>query len=233
MTNSVVVTGASRGLGICLVERFIQEGWIVVAARRKSSPRLDAVRRSAPERLIEVTLDVTIREEILAAANQVTSRLGSIDVVINNAAILPEEGRGSVETMNVEVGLRVFDVNTLGPLRVIQAFLPLLGKGERRLIINVSSEAGSVADCWRKDEHHYCMSKAALNMQSMILKNYLGPLGFEVLAVHPGWMRTDMGGPNADIEPEQAAAGLFALAQQRRQPEEGMYIDYQGKPLRW
>jgi NAD(P)-dependent dehydrogenase (short-subunit alcohol dehydrogenase family) len=77
------------------------------------------------------------------------------------------------------------------------------------------------------------MSKAALNMQSRILQNYLEPKGFRVLAVHPGWMRTDMGGSDADIHPDEAAEGIFGLAMRPREAQEPIYIDYQGKVLQW
>jgi NAD(P)-dependent dehydrogenase (short-subunit alcohol dehydrogenase family) len=77
------------------------------------------------------------------------------------------------------------------------------------------------------------MSKAALNMQSAILKNDLGREGIEVLAVHPGWMRTEMGGPHAAIDPKEAAAGIVALTRTRRGPADPFYLDYTGKPLNW
>jgi NAD(P)-dependent dehydrogenase (short-subunit alcohol dehydrogenase family) len=153
--------------------------------------------------------------------------------VVNNAAILPQAGRGSLEATNIEIGLSVFDANALGPLRVTQAFVPLLRAGTRRLIVNVSSEAGSIGDCWRKDDHLYCMSKAALNMQSAILKNDLGREGFEILVVHPGWMRTEMGGAKADIEATEAARGIVKLTRSKRGAEEPFFVDYEGEALRW
>jgi NAD(P)-dependent dehydrogenase (short-subunit alcohol dehydrogenase family) len=113
------------------------------------------------------------------------------------------------------------------------AVSPLLKKGDRKLIINVSSEAGSIADCWRESEFAYSMSKAALNMQSKILQNYLKPRGFKVLAVHPGWMQTDMGGADADIPADEAAEGIFRLAEKNWNPDDEIYMDYRGQPLPW
>jgi NAD(P)-dependent dehydrogenase (short-subunit alcohol dehydrogenase family) len=182
-----------------------------------------------------VPLDVTQANSVTAAATAVASRCEGLDVLVNNAAILPEAGRGTIETTNVEVGLQVFDVNSLGPLRVTQAFLPLLRRGQRRLIVNVSSEAGSIADCWRKDDLLYCMSKSALNVQTAILKNALAPEGFQLLAVHPGWMRTSMGGPEADLDPRDAAGALFELFTRGAptNPDATFYLDYRGEPLRF
>jgi NAD(P)-dependent dehydrogenase (short-subunit alcohol dehydrogenase family) len=125
------------------------------------------------------------------------------------------------------------NVNTFGPLRMVQQFLPLLERGDYKLIVNISSEAGSIADCWRESEFAYSMSKAALNMQSKILQNHLKPHGFKILAVHPGWMRTDMGGAEADIHPDEAAEGIFNLAVKKWNPEDEIYMDYRAQPIRW
>jgi NAD(P)-dependent dehydrogenase (short-subunit alcohol dehydrogenase family) len=116
---------------------------------------------------------------------------------------------------------------------MIQQFLPLLKKGKRKLLINISSEAGSIADSTRTGEMAYCMSKAALNMQSKILHNYLAPKGIKVLAVHPGWVRTDMGGKDADISAQESAEGIFMLATQTWKADDTIYLDYRGNPMRW
>lgn len=233
MSRSILITGASRGLGLCLAELYAEAEWKVFAGCRGPAPDLRALADKHPHRVFPISLDVTNRDVLFAARDAVTEQSSSLDALINNAAILPEIGRGPIETMNIEIGLELFDVNSLGPLRVTQTFLPLLRGGERRLIVNVSSEAGSVGECWRKDEYLYCMSKAALNMQTAILKNHLSPEGFEVFAVHPGWMRTEMGGPNADIPPGVAAAGIFALSQTSRAPTDPFYMDYLGKTMKW
>jgi NAD(P)-dependent dehydrogenase (short-subunit alcohol dehydrogenase family) len=225
------VTGANKGLGLSLVRAFLETGARVFAGFRAPAAPLEELASVHAERLTLLPLDVTNAREVRSAALAVRSRTETLDVLVNNAAILPEQGRGKLESLDVEIGLRLFDTNALGPLRVTQAFLPLLRAGERKLIVNVSSEAGSVMDCRRTEEHLYCMSKAALNMQSAILRNDLGREGFEVLAVHPGWMRTEMGGPSAHIDPMEAAQGIVALTQRRRAPEDPFYIDYRGAPL--
>lgn len=99
--------------------------------------------------------------------------------------------------------------------------------------MNISSEAGSIADGWRKEAFAYCMSKSALNMQSKILQNYLGPRGFKILAVHPGWVKTDMGGTNATISTKESAEGIFKLAIKKWTGEDMIYIDYKGNAMRW
>lgn len=233
MTPSILITGAGRGLGPCLVHCYLEAGFTVFAGTRQPSPNLVEQRKGSPERLFEISLDVTSGQSLKTAVTEVGAIVTSLDVLVNNAAILPEAGRGALADLAIDVGLQVYDVNALGPLRVTQAFLPLLEKSQRRLIVNISSEAGSIGNCWRKDEFLYCMSKAALNMQTMILKNLLSPRGFELLAIHPGWLRTDMGGPNADLDPREAAEGIFLLTTQPRQSRSETYIDHRGKPMQW
>lgn len=233
-TPTIFITGAGRGVGLSLVEAFRDANYRIFAGFREHSAELDVVAR-ASKAIRPVPIDVTRADSVRAAAHRVSEETDGLDVLVNNAAILPESGRGTLETTNVEVGLSVFDVNSLGPLRVTQAFLPLLRRGARRLIVNVSSEAGSVGDCWRKDDFLYCMSKSALNMQTAILKNALAPEGFQLLALHPGWVRTTMGGPSASLSPSESAAALLRLIDAPAPTDEKapFYLDYRGEPLPW
>lgn len=106
--------------------------------------------------------------------------------------------------------MQTIDVNACGPLRVVQQFLPLLQDGHVKLIVNMSSEAGSIQDCERTVWYGCCMSEVALNMQSRILASYLAPQGFRVVAVHPGGMKTDML-PSCTRSPGEAAESIYAL----------------------
>jgi NAD(P)-dependent dehydrogenase (short-subunit alcohol dehydrogenase family) len=216
-----------------LAERFATLGWNVIATRLDPSERLGALVSRMPDTVLDIAMDVTNATTIAAAKQLILARYSCIDVLVNNAGVLLPEGRGPLGDLDFEAGKRVFDVNALGPLRVTQAFLPLLQAGTRKLLLNISSEAGSVADCWRKDEYFYCMSKSALNMQSAILRNHLEECGVEVLAVHPGWMRTDMGGAGADIEPEVAAESISRLIEEPRLGRKDIYFDYRGQAMRW
>jgi len=182
-----------------------------------------------------VELDVTDLTSIQRAARSVSEQTPALDMLINNAAVYLQKPARPLEELDFSDMhfQKTMDVNAFGPLRVTQQFLPLLEKGERKLIVNISSEAGSLSDCQRPTEYAYCMSKAALNMASRILQNYLKARGFKVLAIHPGWMRTDMGGQDADIHPDEAAEGIFQLAMKQWQPEDEIYMDYQGSILPW
>ncbi|MGC4089004.1 MAG: SDR family oxidoreductase [Polyangiaceae bacterium] len=232
MSGTVLITGAAKGLGFFLCEVFRESGWTVFAGHREMSSALAAFAASDAA-VHPVPLDVTDPEGVRAAARVVAGRVSALDVLLNNAAILPQAGRGRIDQVDIEVGQRVFDVNALGPLRVTQAFLPLLERGQRRLLVNVSSEAGSIGECWRHDDYLYCMSKAALNMQTVLLRNALAESRISLLAVHPGWMRTSMGGPNAALDPRDSARALRSLVEAPRAADAPIFVDQNGQALAW
>lgn len=231
--QNILITGAGQGLGLALTKRFIEAGYFVVAGFFSSSENLSNLPDNWKEKLMTVPIDVTNEAEVTKAAVKTTNRIGSLDILINNAGIHLEQAYLPLEEIDFNSALTTFQVNTLGPLRVAKHFCKLLDQGSQKLLVNISSEAGSISDCWRDREYDYCMSKAALNMQSKIMQNYLKPRGIKVLDLHPGWMRTEMGGAEADITPEEAAAGIFNLTQTKWRLDDGMYFDYTGKPLSW
>jgi NAD(P)-dependent dehydrogenase (short-subunit alcohol dehydrogenase family) len=235
MMKEVLVTGADTGLGLSLVKRFLQGGYAVFAGVYRSRDPLDHLAGEYGNSPAIIPLDVADSDSIRAAVRQVRERTSVLDIIINNAGIHLNNSKQSLEQLDFSDQhlQQTMEVNTFGPLRVIQQFFPLLEKGDGKLILNISSEAGSIADCRRENQFAYCMSKAALNMQSKILQNYLGPRGFKVLAVHPGWMRTNMGGLNATLDADEAADGIFRLAAREWKADDPIYMDYRGKPLPW
>jgi NAD(P)-dependent dehydrogenase (short-subunit alcohol dehydrogenase family) len=234
MIKTVFVTGADKGLGFSLVQRFLREGIHVFAGRYNSNNDLSDLAKSFPELLSNISLDVTQLDSVSQAAVSVSKLTPTLDILINNAGVMLETRTSLPELDLARLPLfETLDVNTFGPLRMVQQFLPLLEKGDHKLILNVSSEAGSITDCWRESEFAYSMSKAALNMQSKILQNYLKPRGFKILAVHPGWMRTDMGGTEADIHSDEAAEGIFNLAVKNWNLDDEIFMDYRAQPMHW
>ncbi len=235
MKKRVLVTGADAGLGLSLVKRFVQGGFAVFAGVYHSDAELRRLAGEYGEALVLIPLDVADIDSVREAARRVAERTSALDIVINNAGIHLKNSQLSLEQLDFadQQLQQTMEVNTFGPLRIIQQFQPLLEKGERKLILNISSEAGSIADCKRESQYAYCMSKAALNMQSKILQNYLKPRGFKVLAVHPGWMRTDMGGPEAPLASDESAEAIFKLALREWHVDDPIYMDYQGVPLPW
>ncbi len=240
MTETVFISGANRGIGLALTNRFLEGDFHVFAGSRRLSPGLSSLLKEFPKNLTLVKLDVTDMDSICQAVKEVSETVPALDILINNAAVYLDNKGVVLEELNLEDEHleKTMDVNVYGPLRMTQKFLPLLEVGSRRegkqkLIVNISSEAGSIADGWRKEAFAYCMSKSALNMQSRILQNYLGPRGFKILAVHPGWVRTDMGGTNATISTKESAEGIFKLAMKKWAGEDVIYIDYKGNAMRW
>jgi NAD(P)-dependent dehydrogenase (short-subunit alcohol dehydrogenase family) len=232
--ETAFITGADKGLGFALTQHFLRAGTRVFAGQYHADGDSAALAGAFPQTFTPISLDVTELDSVRAAARRVAELTPSLDLLINNAGVHLETRTPLPELDLSELALfATLNVNTFGPLRVVQQFLPLLEKGEGRLIINISSEAGSIANCWRESEFAYSMSKAALNMQSRILQNSLKPRGFKVLAVHPGWMRTDMGGAEAAIHADEAAEGIFQLATKNWGPDDAIYMDYLGQPLPW
>ncbi|HEX9386384.1 MAG TPA: SDR family NAD(P)-dependent oxidoreductase [Anaerolineales bacterium] len=235
MKKGVLVTGADTGLGLSLVKRFLRGGYTVFAGVYRSVLDLNNLVAEYNDALALIPLDVADMDSVRGAARQVSERTSALDIIINNAGIHLKNSQLSLEQLDFadQQFQQTMEVNTFGPLRVVQQLCSLLERSGQKLVVNISSEAGSLSDCWRENQFAYCMSKAALNMQSKILQNYLGPRGFKVLAVHPGWMRTNMGGPEAFLDPDESAEGIFQLAIRKWNADDPIYVDYQGVHLAW
>jgi NAD(P)-dependent dehydrogenase (short-subunit alcohol dehydrogenase family) len=231
MPKSVLITGANRGLGESLVNQFASEGWLVFAGQRALAPSSTPV-RDVSDRVTLVGLDVLDDASVALAAKKVSERTRGLDVLINNAAVNPKPDGAALGELDFDAIRLAYDVNALGPLRVTQAFVSLLERGDGPLVVNVSSEAGSLQHSWRDKGFGYCMSKAALNMQTTMLNLALNPKGINVLSLHPGWMRTDMGGPNAALDPAESALGMYRviIGADAGTPR---FLQHDGKPFPW
>jgi len=221
-----------------LAAKFAKQGWRVFAGQRtlSSSQEVATARpaeTSATGAITPIALDVSDGASVASAARTLALCVQGLDVLINNAAVNPvPESSAVIGELDFDAIRLAYDANAVGPLRVIQSFLPLLERGERKLIVNVSSEAGSLAHSWRDRSYGYCMSKAALNMQTTILDRALRPRGFNVIAVHPGWLRTDMGGPNAHLDPADSADGMYALID-GADANTARFLQHDGKAFPW
>ena len=229
--RNVFITGAGRGVGLALARACAARGDRVFAGVHGGAPDLGAG-------ITSLVLDVAELATVAACAKTIADTVGSVDVVFNNAAILGPLDQGTVGDLDYAAMARVFDVNALGPLRVCQTFWPLVAKGRERLIVNISSEAGSVAGCGRDGWFGYGMSKAALNMASAQFHNAIRPKGGRVLVVHPGWVRTYMQGKldeAADLSPEESAAGILAVVESRGAESHArpLYLQWNGEALSW
>jgi len=232
MADHFFITGAARGLGLAMTGQLLERGCQVSAFVRKESDGLRDLRSSSGGRLSLHLGDVTDEASIQKAFADVAQRLGHLDVIINNAVIYLDGSRPTIEDADLSICARTFEVNAVGPLRVVKHGLPLLRKGSRKLVVNVSSEAGSIGDCRRKTEYAYCMSKSALNMGTKLLQNHLEPEGIKLLALHPGWFNSSGKGP-APISAEEASVKVLATILKAHTLDGPLYVDPDGKPLPW
>ena len=237
--STACVTGADRGVGYSLTAELLRLGYTVFAGQYdKDWTLLETLKEQYPAKLQIMELDISDDRSVAAAKQIILEGTDSLDLLINNAAVLGDIESTIVDELDFEQMKQVFDVNTLGPLRVSHALLPLLLKGKEKLIANISSEAGSIGDCWRSSWFAYCMSKTALNMQSQLIHNKFKEAGGQVMVLHPGWVQTYMQGKldeQAAITPDQSAAQLLKLIQQHEQfqGESAVFIDETGKLLPW
>jgi len=223
---TVLITGANRGLGLALAWRFMAGGARVIAACR--NPREAA--RQLPAGAEIVSLDVADPAAIAILAAQLSGR--AIDVLVNNAAIRGDTG--GLATLAAEDFMQVMRVNALAPLLLAQALIANLRRGRRKVIANISSRAGSMAEGLDADgDYAYRCSKAALNMATAKLAHDFGGDGLIALALHPGWVMTDMGGPEAEVSAAAAAAGLFTLICNAAAADNGTFRCHDGTPVRW
>ncbi|MEZ7792037.1 SDR family oxidoreductase [Niallia circulans] len=229
----IFITGANRGLGIHLAKTALKRGHTVLAGVRtvqETSP-INLLKAKYPDHLHTYYLDVTQEESIIKAAELAAKDVGAIDGIINNAGVLTERGK-KIEELDFEHVQFTMDVNVLGPMRVVKHFLPLIHKGEDKAIINISSEAGSIQNAYGGD-FPYGISKAALNMFSVQLSRYVKEKNITVYAVHPGWIKTDMGGENATGYPDDSAKGILDILEGKIVGTSELgFIDFRGREMK-
>jgi NAD(P)-dependent dehydrogenase (short-subunit alcohol dehydrogenase family) len=208
-----LVTGANRGLGLETSRQLLKKGLTVVLAGRDDEA-LKRARRSLPEReqqhAMTVHMDVTDYGSIAAAQKTIAARVGAVDVLVNNAAVLLFENE-DVLSIPPDAHRQTFDTNVFGVIEVCRAFVPAMARAGYGRIVNVSSGAGQLTTM-STYAPAYSMSKAALNAFTRILAHTYRDRGVLVNAVDPGWVRTDMGGPSAPRSPEEGADTIVWLA---------------------
>ena len=230
----VALTGASRGLGLEFTRQWLAGGHQVFALARDptASQGLSGLAREHPDRLVTIPCDVTDDRSVREAARAVGERVDGLEIVLNNAGV--GGWRGGVEGLDLGEVRRIFDVNALGPLRVARAFLPLLRRGrEPRRLVAITSLMGSIGDNRSGGSYPYRISKAALNMASVSLAHELRDDGIVSAVFHPGWVRTDMGGPGAALPVDEAVGALVDTIDDLTMEHTGGFFDRLGAPLPW
>lgn len=224
-----LVTGANRGIGYHTAQELSARGHRVYLGTRRADQSGEAV-DALPGQATWLTLDVADTSSIRAAAAWLAEREPGLDVLINNAGIYPDEGVSILDLPREQL-VATFQTNTFGPLEVVQAFLPLLRRSDAARIVNVSSGYGQL-DGLSADVPSYCLSKLALNGATLMLADKLKPDRMAVNAVCPGWVRTDMGGPQATRSVAEGAAGIVWLAAEASPSLTGKFFR-DGEELAW
>ena len=222
--KSIVITGANRGIGLELAKQFLADGDRVFATYRNDVGGLSDIQTN---NLTVHKMDVRDSDGI---QNLVDLIDGDIDVLVNNAGI--SDGRWqSISEIDMEHALEVIEVNSIAPLLVTQKFQNKMKSGSK--LVMMSSLMGSISDCMSGKSYAYRASKTALNMFSIAMKNELESQGISILIMHPGWVETDMGGPNAPLSVEESVNGIMARINEQTLAMTGRYVQFDGTPIEW
>jgi len=234
---TVLITGANRGLGWEFARQYAADGWNVLTTARdpeKSRELLDLAKKS--KKVAVHQLDVADQESIQGLADELGGK--PIDVLIHNSGIYPREGQ-RIGEIDYEGWRAAFETNVFGPMWLTEALLQNVEASERKQIAAISTsmsslravEGGSVAQAGTS--YQYRSSKAALNMAMSILAKELQPRGISVVLFDPGWVKTDMGGPHAQLTPEQSIGGMRKVLAGDPQAIAGRFLGHDGTPRPW
>jgi NAD(P)-dependent dehydrogenase (short-subunit alcohol dehydrogenase family) len=232
--NTIVISGASRGLGFCLAEKHLQRGDIVHVIIRTKNEKITDLAAHNPHCFVHRG-DISSYKTLDPAIKTIKEKTKKIDILYNVAAIFwPEDRKGILET-DLDRAPEMFSTNTCGPLRVIQKLADKITPETK--IVNISSESGSMETTMEKNLYAYSMSKAALNLATKIYwREKDGKCN--IIVVDPGWMRTDMGGPTAHLDPYFSADSIIVLVDHWEKLEEHLakgylFFKYDGRRLPW
>jgi NAD(P)-dependent dehydrogenase (short-subunit alcohol dehydrogenase family) len=230
--KTVLVTGANRGLGLEFVRQYAADGWKVLAGCRDpgAATALGELAAAAGGRVRVLALDVTDTAGVRACAGSLAGE--PVDVLVNNAGVGSPKGQ-RLGGLDYAAWARVLDANTLGPMRVVEAFLENVARGGERKVVTLTSAMGSIADNASGGSYAYRSSKAAVNIVMKSLSIDLAPRGITCVVVHPGWVRTDMGGPGGKLDPPESVAALRRLIAGLEPQDSGRFFNYDGKTYPW
>jgi len=233
--HNVLITGANRGIGLALTKAYLSHGDSLVFASCRypaGAAELNELAESHVGRLLVLQLDVNDEASITRAVDAVSAEAGSLDVLINNAGISGSDGARNMGQLLAAQVASVITTNAVAPLIVTQACRELLQKSDNPRVVMISSGLGSLARTG-SNAYAYRMSKAAMNMAARVLAFDGAMAGITTVTVAPGWVKTDMGGPNAVLQPEESAAGLLALISGLKSADNGRFFRYDGAELDW
>lgn len=233
---TILITGASHGLGLEFTRQYAADGWKIIATCRCSDTAVD-LKKIAGNVHIR-SMDITDTSQVMAVAAELGGE--AVDVLLNNAGIHgPRDAKASFGEIDVTAWLDVMRVNVFAQLKVTEAFLDCIKVSDRKIIVFISSRAGSIAERGLLPHHRpggsyiYRSSKAALNSVAQSLAFDLTPQGIGILVLHPGWVKTEMGGPEATIDRKTSVSGMRKVIEKFSLAGSGTFYNYDGKVIPW
>jgi NAD(P)-dependent dehydrogenase (short-subunit alcohol dehydrogenase family) len=229
---TVLITGASRGLGLEFTRQYLAEGNAVIAGCRNpgTATALQQLERGSKGALTVVELDVADRASVTNAASRVPNP--TIDVLVNCAGVIGAPAQ-TIGSLDYDDWTHVLQVNVMGPARVCEAFLERVAQSDRRLIVTITSGMGSLADNTSGGFISYRTSKAAVNMLMRSAAIDLKPRRIICVVINPGWVKTDMGGANARLSPEASVGAMRRVIAKLGDQDSGRFYNHDGREYPW
>lgn len=229
---TILITGANRGLGLEFARQYLTEGCAVIAACRNpdKAQALQQLARDCKGELTVIELDVAESARVKQAAARLPPTV--IDILVNCAGVIGTHGQ-SIGSLDYDDWRQVLEVNVMGPARVSEAFLERVAQSDRRLIITITSGMGSLADNTSGGSIPYRTSKAAVNMLMRTAAIDLKSRRITCVVVNPGWVKTDMGGPNAKLSPEESVGAMRRLIAKLGPKDSGRFYNFDGREYPW
>lgn len=236
--KTVLITGANRGIGLEFCRQYSADGWRVLACSRdpKRSDELNKLAAQYPGLIKTYALDVADHAQIEHLAQVLANEspaTESIDLLINNAGIYPDSDKKGFGHTDYQEWMRAFRINTMAPLKMAETFAAHIARSKQKTIVTITSMMGSIADNGSGGSYLYRSSKAAVNMVVKSLAIDLKTVGVTAVVFHPGWVKTDMGGPNAMISTEQSVSGMRQVIGRITLADSGKFFSYDGQVIPW
>jgi NAD(P)-dependent dehydrogenase (short-subunit alcohol dehydrogenase family) len=234
---TVLITGANRGLGLEFVRQYAADGWNIIACCRNPAKATELSALAQKNSAIALhTLEVTDHKAVDALAKTLSGT--AIDVLINNAGVLgsrdiSDPANQAFGALDYQAMRNVFEANIIAPTKISEALLPQLQSGQQKKIVIISSRMGSIADNTSGGYFAYRTSKTAANMIMRCMALALGGEHITVTSLHPGWVKTDMGGRDADITTQESIKGMRQVIAGLTPKQTGSFLNYKGETLPW
>ena len=230
--KTILITGANRGIGLEFTQQYAKTNDYRIFACCRQPDQADKLNELAKQydTIQVMKLDITHADDIQQCVETLNNH--GLDILINNAGI---SGKGGINNNGIDADniLDTIRVNALAPLTLTDALLPAIRQSQDKTIVNITSKMGSIGDNTSGGRYAYRTSKTALNMLSRSLAVDLKPEGIKVAIIHPGWVQTDMGGPNALITTEESVTHMRRLIGTIDLEQSGEFFSYDGKTISW